>query len=334
MYRVTSNLQGQQPQVASRVKAISKSIFMGLLLLSFSTSFAANDLRKNPLENKTFSEKYKLFEKDRDLEFIAAPYGSSFFSDGKVELYLLAGINFAGAKAEGFSTKAGSNFGLGASYNLPLNYKWSLIAGLEISMSQNTFKNEGLTGQGNYVDPEGEFFIFKYRTSSFEETFKTTRLSIPILVEYELLDQRKLYARTGFKFGINLNSKIDLQANNLQTSGYFPEYDVEFKEPSFAGFGDFGDFKHSVNTDVKARVSYLLEVGTSFELPSYDLIQVSVFYDLGITNEGFSRSNESDLVEYRPVFNDAITLNSGYQVSGKKLKTSSVGIKVSYSFDF
>lgn len=107
----------------------------------------------------------------------------------------------------------------------------------------------------------------------------------------------------------------------------------EFYEPRYLGFGIFNRLSQSKTIDTNFRFSYILEVGSELDLFYENSLKASLFMDLGLTNQGFKNSDDSQIIGYRPLINDALDLNSSYQGSSKKLKTTSLGIKLIYSFN-
>ncbi|MHC5202158.1 outer membrane beta-barrel protein [Myroides sp. LJL119] len=258
---------------------------------------------------------------------------SFFYSLSQVEFYLAGGVNLTQGTVADFKGKGGMNFTFGANYKYEIDQRWSVLSGLEFSLAHSKVKGSNIKGNKDYIDIESEEFNFRFLASSFQETWKTTHLSIPLLVGYQFLDNNTLYVRTGVKFGIGLSNKVDLQAKQVKTSGYFPEYNVEFFEPEYLGFGNFQNLSQTKKGDANFRFSYVLEVGTELDLFYDNSLKASLFMDLGLTNQGFKHKDDSQVIGYKGIVNEALDLNSSYQSSSKKLKTTSLGIKLIYSFN-
>ncbi|MHC5310515.1 porin family protein [Myroides sp. LJL116] len=249
-------------------------------------------------------------------------------------LEFYAGVNFTSLTKvpSGYSGKVEGGFNLGVNYKYALDYHWAIVVGLEYSQLNSKVTAKDSRGEYETFDIEEEAFIFKYSSQKVTQKWNMAYLSIPVLVHYDILDQGKVYARTGFKFGMPLKNKVNLKVEDLQTRAYFPQYDVEFDQPLYLGFGDLGDWSQSSKQKRDFRFSYLLEVGTKIEIGNFDFIHVSLFMDVALSSQTTGKTNNVHLVEYQGIVENPIVLNSIYQANAKKFKAHNFGVKLSYSF--
>ncbi|MHC5202777.1 outer membrane beta-barrel protein [Myroides sp. LJL119] len=341
-----------KPRVKITIKTQRVTQILCLFLLPlvlFSSYFATASVKEKQLEFskpwfgnssltlENLENQYKVNSKpslenfERDFRSIS---GFSNYYKSNLEVYFLWGPNLTSGLSHGFKNKAGSSFGIGANYSWEIDYDWKIISGLEFGLSHSKLQSKNYVGQNDYQDIEQEEFVFNYSSDLVKEKWTSSYLAIPILVEYQVFEPGVLFIRTGFKLGYNLSNKVKVTASNLNTSGYFPQYDTTFTEPLFAGFGDFGTISQTKHADKDFRFSYVLEVGSTLVIGNYTDLGIMLFWDLGLTNQGFSKADKKDVVSYQAQVNNAIELNSIYQVTNKKFKNSTIGIKIAYSFDF
>ena len=116
------------------------------------------------------------------------------------------------------------------------------------------------TDQYSTVDNEGDDFIFKYSAGSFTEKHWVNMLNIPIRVQYETNGSKnRPYASVGVQFGIPLKAQYRGAFSNLETSGYYEQWNAELESPAFMGFGSWGDKQYS-DSDLKIKIQLCIIV--------------------------------------------------------------------------
>ncbi|WP_353161657.1 outer membrane beta-barrel protein [Myroides odoratus] len=234
------------------------------------------------------------------------------------------------AKSDG-----GMSYGAGFHYDYHLSRKWSVGIGGIYTM--NTIKSEmsRLEGSLPVTDWEGDNFIFRYKASSVNEKITLNQLNIPITVGYTL--ENNLYFRTGVQIGLSMTSEVETTFNQLQTEGYFPQYELVLPYPEFGGLGSFDSPKEKKDIDVDTRIAWVGEVGYKYELAERQNLYFGLYFDLGLNDikKSDSKADRSALIGYKPdaVKGEALVQrNAVYDNAAYKLKTYAVGIKIKYGF--
>lgn len=142
-----------------------------------------------------------------------------------------------------------------------------------------------ITNNTDAVDFEGDPFIFKYAAKKYDETWSINQLNIPLTIEYSSLGTTAFYFRTGIQYSVQLKNKVDLQYNNLQTSGYFPQWDVELTEAQFAGFGLFDPLQSSQDIKLDNRWAVVGEIGVKQKLLFNQKLYRGVYFDIGLNDQ-------------------------------------------------
>ena len=231
-------------------------------------------------------------------------------------------------------TNASFNVELDYQYRFSYSKKWKL--GMEVGYQQAKFSvGRGyITNNTDAVDFEGDPFIFKYAAKKYDETWSINQLNIPLTIEYSSLGTTAFYFRTGIQYSVQLKNKVDLQYNNLQTSGYFPQWDVELTEAQFAGFGLFDPLQSSQDIKLDNRWAVVGEIGVKQKLLFNQKLYRGMNFDIGLNDQSKNiPKTESNVLNYNAEPGNALNVVSVFQTKttvNSVMRTYSVGIKLRY----
>ncbi len=236
-----------------------------------------------------------------------------------------------GMKKPSSKLSDGHTFGFSALYMHPLQENLSLGAGMEFGAYSVTKKIGNYAGTYSSIDTQGDPFEFRYNLAKFTEDLKGNYLAIPIKLQYEGPslggENLRLYAAVGVKYQLffKATSKRSLEA--IETSGYYPQWDAELFNPTWAGFGKLGDRKEEDKLKLNNGFFVLGEVGVKYTLSDDQFLYFGIYGDCDLASSG--QENKA-LMSY----DQGEKSNSVLQGEGDtyKLRMFNVGIKVTYSF--
>lgn len=224
----------------------------------------------------------------------------------------------------------------GIAYSHYLSDQWSI--GLGASYETGQFYNEKGSTSGHYdaTDMEGEDFEFRYDVDFFSEKDKWKTLNIPLTLQYETKGEQRWYIRTGISYGLMLgNTKARSTYENVQTSGYYEQYDAELTGPEFAGFGDFGNQEKKESIDYKDRFTWLIETGVKQNITGQHYIYMGVFLEMGLNDFSPDQKNDENMIEYRGEENQALAYKNNWDQktsTDKSFKSYNFGFRIRYGF--
>jgi hypothetical protein len=227
----------------------------------------------------------------------------------------------------------GNGLSLGLRYSYYLNENWSLGLGAEYQSFNSTAKLDLASGNYMTTDSEGETFEFRYNADNLIEKQSLKFINIPLNLQYEGADYPSFYASVGAKIGFSLKSTYETSIENLSTSGYYPQYDVELFDPRFAGFGNFGSISTG-KQDIDLNVSYLatFEAGIKQFEDEGNTIYIGLYFDYGL-NDILNKDSNKQIVEYPQNLPVNFKYNSILQSSyTDNVKIIAYGAKVRYAF--
>jgi len=257
----------------------------------------------------------------------------SYGQDKKQELSIAVGGPFSFLK---YSTTGdvvpGNGINAGIRYSYYLNEGLSIGVGVEYQTYSSDVKYGFFGAQYNAVDSENEAFQFRYKATNLREQQKLGYVNIPINIQFETPGTTKLYLAAGAKIGFATNGSYETTYQNLTTSGYYPQYNVELFSPAFAGFESQNNLKTSkqdLDTDVSYAVTF--ETGLKQKIGDRSAFYIGLYLDYGLNNIYDNKENKN-LVQYNPALPVQLQYNSLLNSSNTNdIRLVSYGLKLRYA---
>ncbi|MBB1150455.1 MULTISPECIES: outer membrane beta-barrel protein [unclassified Myroides] len=265
---------------------------------------------------------------------VQAQYSRHYFNQHEVAVSVKAGMlqNYGSLPSQ-ISSDLKFNTAIGLQYDYYLSRQWSLGIGAQYAMYTTDFTGSNLTGQSEEIDSDNQKFIFSYDGKTFKEQWKVNQVNIPLTVQYVGEAETAIYVRTGVQFSLMMSSKPTVTWNNLQTSGYFPAYNLLLDEALlYAGFGFQEKVEHKPDLELKDRWAWIAEVGVKHNISENQNLYVGLYFDLGLNNQKPSiNENKEHILVYKPELNNALEYNSIQESSKAVFKNYSFGIQLRYA---
>ncbi len=263
-------------------------------------------------------------------------------SNNEASFYLQGSFSKLSYEALGNDSELGNGFGVGAKYAYYISDNWSLGTGTEFQYMEGAIFSPNVQGAYTTQDSEGDGFEFRYNADNFSENQDVYFLNIPLQIQYETSGNTRFYAAAGVKTGLVLASEYRNSVTALETSGYYPQYDVELTEPEFAGFGEFGPVNNSKSElDLKTNFVAHLESGVKLMLENSQSLYMGLFLDYGLNDIKPDASGER-LIDYNDqnptAFAFGSLLSSRRDMNSEQyldeVRTLAFGLKIQYAFQF
>lgn len=226
---------------------------------------------------------------------------NSYGQDKKQEISISVGGPFSFLKYNSAAeTVPGNGVNAGIRYSYYLNEGLSIGIGVEYQTYNSDAKFGYLAGQYMTTDAEDENFQFRYKATNLREEQKLGYINIPIGIQFETPGTSQLYVAAGAKIGFATSGTYETKMQNLTTSGYYPQYNVELFSPAFAGFASTDNVsagKQDIDTDVSYSATF--ETGLKQKIGDRSAIYIGVYLDYGLNNI-YDKNNNKNLVQYNP----------------------------------
>lgn len=194
----------------------------------------------------------------------------------------------------------GNGISAGIRYSYYLSESLSLGIGAEYQTYKSDVKFNSISGRYAATDAENENFQFRYSATGLRETQKLGYINIPVSIQFETPGTTQLYLAAGAKVGFAISGSYESKMENLTTSGFYPQYNVELFSPAFAGFASTNNVqtaKEDLNTEVSYSATF--ETGVKQKIGDRSAIYIGVYLDYGLNNI-YDKSSNKNFVQYAP----------------------------------
>src|SRR5580658_5775470 len=223
---------------------------------------------------------------------------------------------------------------LGLLYTFELGRNWGLITGITggVYRTQATFPN-GTTFSNYQVDDEGSAFNYSMKTEGYKETQQFLAAGVPLLLQFYTAGAgTQWYFNGGGKFVFPSSDNAAISAQQLNLTGYYPDYNVTLSNLPQHGFGTITNWKASTSAVLKPAGALIAATGLSFGLSHSTRLYTGLYAEYGLTNLK-SGSDSMPLVTYNPTGITAIKASGVLNMQNAgQMKVLSFGLQVRISF--
>ena len=157
---------------------------------------------------------------------------------------------------------------LGLLYTFELGRNWGLITGITggVYRTQATLPN-GTIFSNYQVDDEGSAFHYSMKTEGYKETQQFLAAGVPLLLQFHTAGAgTQWYFNGGGKVMFPSSDNAAISAQQLNLSGYYPDYNVTLSNLPQHGFGTITNWKASTTAVLKPAAAFIAATGLSFGL--------------------------------------------------------------------
>jgi OmpA-OmpF porin, OOP family len=201
--------------------------------------------------------------------------------------------------------------GLGADYTFTLGKHWGVLTGITANYyATKATLQDNAVFSSYQVDDAGSAFQYNVKTVGYSETQRLLAAGIPIMVQYHTAGSgAQWYINAGTKIILPFNTRIKATADQVTTSGYYPDYNIEVNNLPQHGFGTVSNWKGELKPDLKPTATASVATGISFKLSNTARLYTGLYVDYGLTNMRKGDANQP-LVSYNATNVAAIQSNS------------------------
>ena len=228
---------------------------------------------------------------------------------------------------------------IGANYTFFFGKHFGIMTGFEAAIYKGrTLLNDGSMST-NMVDDQGSAFVYKVSTKGYEETYQTTALSVPFMLRYRtnLTIDTYWYLDAGVKWLMPSTLSFHAKDSSMTTSGYYPNWNVEFNNVPNHGFSTTNNWNGSGQAPLQMGLMASVSSGFGFPIGGdwTKILYVGFFANFGVQDFWKAPGASGSLVSYES--NGAMPKANGlYNTAAGKapLKPSSFGITLKMAWDF
>ncbi len=210
-----------------------------------------------------------------------------------------------GLQGTRYSLQSGQSQGqpggsLGLSYPFRLGYNWDLLSGVTVGLYRTRASLSDGVFTSYQIDDAGSAFQYSIKTTGYKETQRFFAASVPLLLQYHTTDPGvQWYFDGGGKVFVPFSTSVQVSAQQLSLSGYYPDFNVAVSNLPQHGFGTIKDWKTSATTKLKPAAALSAATGVSFSLGPDKRLYAGLYVDYGLTSLK-GKNDSMPLVTYSP----------------------------------
>ncbi|HEY1202015.1 MAG TPA: OmpA family protein [Niastella sp.] len=196
----------------------------------------------------------------------------------------MQGVRFDNPGGSQSKPQAGGS--VGVQYIFPLSAHFGLLAGIGCGYyNTKATLHDGATYSSWQVDNTGSAFQYNINTTGYSETQRFLAAAIPVMLHYHTIgNNTQWYLNAGTKFILPFHAKIKTTAQQLNLSGYYPDFNVEVFNVPQHGFAAISNWQSSRNIELKPTATLSGSTGISFKMGERMRLYTGVYIDLGLTD--------------------------------------------------
>jgi hypothetical protein len=232
--------------------------------------------------------------------------------------YAFGGLSTLQYRANELDVTSGLGGGFGLGYALCFDERMAFVTGLELIRYRAVAKANNLSGgvgyEGKYVGLPDDNRYQMYLYSDFvgyEEHQRATYIQLPLMWQITIplnTPLYQLYAAAGVKAGFALSGSIDVKADQLTTSAYFPQFDQTFKDRPEHSLNMGSLASQSGSFDLTYDLLLSVEMGLRHVLRNSWAVGFSLYLDYGYID--VPHRSRDGLVAYSNNQTTGLTYNS------------------------
>jgi OOP family OmpA-OmpF porin len=223
---------------------------------------------------------------------------------------------------------------LGLLYTFPLGRNWGLITGITggVYRTQATFPN-GTVFSNYQVDDEGSAFRYSMKTEGYKETQQFLAAGVPLLLQFHTAGTgTQWYLNGGGKIVFPSTAHVAISAQQLNLSGYYPDYNITLSNLPQHGFGTITNWKASTTAVLKPAAALIAGTGLSFSFSQSTRLYAGLYVEYGLTDLK-SRNDSMPFVTYSPAGVSEIKASSVLNMQNAgPVKLLAFGLQLRLSF--
>jgi OOP family OmpA-OmpF porin len=223
---------------------------------------------------------------------------------------------------------------LGLLYTFRLGKSWGLITGITAGVyrTQATLPN-GTVFSNYQVDDEGSAFKYSMKTQGYKETQQFAAAGVPLLLQFHTAGAgTQWYVNGGGKVVFPAAPSIQISAQQLNLSGYYPDYNINVSNLPQHGFGTITNWKASTTSELKPAAALSAATGLSFKLSGSTRLYTGLYVEYGLTGLK-SRNDSLPFVTYSPTGVSGIKASSVLNMQNAgQMKGVAFGLQLRLSF--
>ena len=251
-----------------------------------------------------------------------------------------ATYNFKGAPQKTSSLGFGTDFGFGFTGFVGHQLGFHAGAGFGIYNIRSKTPNLVSTTDDLFDKEYGLNYKLETTLMGYTEIYKTTYVSIPVMVQFQTKQKQYLnwrrsqragfYAQGGIKVLFLIDNKFETRLDTMRNWAYYPDLKNWAKTQRFKGFGSFEGTTNTGKMDFGVMVMASLEAGVKWRISSNFFIYTGAFFDCALNDP--MKDNREPCEKYNDPLPGGNLEHIPLLSFMEKANLMSVGVKLRFAF--
>jgi len=210
---------------------------------------------------------------------------------------------------------------INAAYSYFFTPQWGVQTGLGIQ-SFNALSTLNLLSSTTEIDTDGDAYAFRVHYQNWKEKQQVLFFDIPLALQYRYAIGKSfgILGSAGGKISIPVNASYKTTGGEIVTTGYYSQWNVEFKNMPQHGFSTINN---SYKGDLTLKPSYMAiaDLGGLVKLSEKADIYIGAYINSGLNN--ILKADVKYIYQWNGVYNGVFA-----STQTAKINTISVGVKV------
>jgi len=252
----------------------------------------------------------------------------------ELSVYLSGGFSGINSNYTRGTTETNLGGNLGVNYSFGLSNSFSFMLGLELGFSGNKVALDSYEFIDNLVDDRGTAFIYNVQVQNYLEESNFQSIHIPLILQFKPDLLFPIYFNVGGKIIIPSKQTVNNSAEQLQMTGFYPNFNLLIDDLPQRGFGNVNTLTTQTENDLIPNFALSVQIGTIINLDSNNLY-LGLYTDYGVTDVRKNRvTTEQAIINYNPQGINQVQLNNSFNsFQSDASRFLSYGIQLRYSFE-
>lgn len=232
---------------------------------------------------------------------------TAFIISQAMNAQFYAGVQYGVGSILSNVEEANSSYKPGAT--LKAGYIYSLTdhigigSGVEFAQYKQevTSRNSSLSLSHYEVDSSTSSFLYMLTADNYKEKQLLQAIEVPLFLAYKTNINKGIdfNFRAGVKYFLPVKYKIDVTANNVKGTAYYPDVNLTIEDLPEYGFGTQSSYSVSGEYQTRSIVMSMFELGFTFDTGKKNALYAAMFFEKGFTSI-LNQDKDESYIGYNP----------------------------------
>jgi len=164
-----------------------------------------------------------------------------------------------------------------------------------------TSSNPSVSSSSYQVDAATSAFLYRVSADNYKEKQTLQAIEVPVFLACKTTINKGIdfNFRAGVKYFLPVRYKIEVGANNVKGTAYYPDVNLNIEDLPQYGLGTQGSYSQSGEYQTRGIVMSMFEMGFTFDTGKKNALYVAMFFEKGCGSI-LGHDKEESYIGYNP----------------------------------